>query len=305
MIFRASSLNLFFGQLENKMKRRCKKNGFTLTEMVVVVAIVALLTALGLPAIRSLQKTFETGSGVKATIDAALSTARAIAAKEQRYAGVRFELDFHDNQYMIFIIHDPEKTGLSNGFRAVEGVKPIKLPDDFRVIDRKKRLAVDPEIIQESDIGYTFMGLAPDLIEINPDAKDGQNSIIRDTSCFSIVFSPAGKLVIHPVRVRNRDGIYKPDNSIPSKVSMDDIFNSPENIVGFNTGMFIQDDNWPYAYGVLGNLGIELSRDRFYIYDKSFYNKLNNTTSGRLKYLNSLEPVFINQYTGTLVNSSK
>ena len=107
------------------MKASCKQNGFSLTEMVVVVAIIALLTALGLPAINSLRRSFESGSGAKSMISAALSSARAIAAKEQRYAGVRFELDFHDNQYMIFIIHDPESTGLSNGFRALEGQKRL------------------------------------------------------------------------------------------------------------------------------------------------------------------------------------
>ncbi len=36
---------------------------------------------------------------------------------------------------MIFIIHDPEKTRLSNGFCALDGQKPMKLPEDVRVID--------------------------------------------------------------------------------------------------------------------------------------------------------------------------
>ncbi|MEJ2648681.1 MAG: hypothetical protein P8016_09770, partial [Sedimentisphaerales bacterium] len=247
---------------------------------------------------------------VKATIDAALSTARAIAAKEQRYAGVRFELDFHDNQYMIFIIHDPEKTGLSNGFRAVEGVKPIKLPDDVRVIDMYSRFETNPETCRDeplassSSIGQHWMD---DQGVVYPDGQ--KNSIIRDTSCFSIVFSPTGNLVIHEVRVRNRDGIYKPDNSVPSKVSMDDIFNSPQNILNFNVGMFMQDDDWSQYGGPPGSLGTELSRNKFYIYEKSHLEKLASETTGtapnKIKYLLSLEPVFINQYTGTLVNSSK
>ena len=141
------------------MKTSCKKNGFSLTEMVVVIAIVALLTMLGLPAIHSLQKSFESGSDVKSVIDAALSSARAIAAKEQRYAGIRFELDFHNNQYMIFIIHDPEKTKLSNGFRAIDNQKPIKLPEDIRIIDLMHRGTPDSEVVQDKQFGV----YSPDL----------------------------------------------------------------------------------------------------------------------------------------------
>lgn len=271
------------------MRTSCKKSGFSLTEMVVVVAIVGLLAALGLPAIRSLQKSFETGSGINSLIDAALSSARAVAAQEQRYAGLRFQLDLHDNQYMIFIIHDPEKTKLSDGFRALEGQKPIKLPDDFRVIDMMHRWTSNPETLKDAKLTTV----------------DIQNGM-RDTSSFSIIFSPAGKMVIHGVRVRNRDGIYKPDNSVTLKVSMDDIFNSPKNVLNYNVGMFLQDDDWTEAETLFpgGGLGAEFSRDKFYIYEKSYFDKLNDTDQ-RLDYLNSLEPVFINQYTGTIVNSNK
>ena len=284
------------------MNTSYKKNGFSLTEMVVVVAIIGLLAALGLPAIRALQKSFESGSGPKSMINAALSTARAIAAKEQRYVGVRFELDFHDNQYMIFIIHDPESTGLSNGFRALEGQKPIKLPPDFRVIDMENRASDNPETIRDEKIGFNLSTLTFDDF---PEASDGQTyPVLRDTSCFSVVFSPNGKLVQHPVRVRNRDGIYKPDNSIPGKVSMDDIFNSPENIINFNVGMFLQDDDWDgYGLGPRGSLGIEMSRNKLFIFEKSYFEQLKNDED-KLDYLMSLEPVLINQYTGTLVKSN-
>ena len=96
-------------------------------------------------------KSFESGGDTKSIINAALSTARAVAAKEQCYTGIRFALDFNDNQYMIFIIHDPEKTGLSSGFRALEGQKPIKLPDDSRVIDKMIRVGL-PEDLQASTL---------------------------------------------------------------------------------------------------------------------------------------------------------
>ncbi len=64
------------------MKVKCKQSGITLTEMTVVIAIVAVFTVFGLPAIRAFFKSFESRGGAKAMISAALSSARAIAAKE-------------------------------------------------------------------------------------------------------------------------------------------------------------------------------------------------------------------------------
>ena len=283
------------------MIRKDKQFGITLTEMIVVIATIAILTTFGLPAVRSLMKSFESGSGTKSIIDAALSTARAIAIKEQRYAGIRFELDFHDNQYMIFIIHDPEKTGLSSGFCALEGQKPIKLPDDSRVIDRMRRRAIDPE----NPLDSTLEAPPSVRLELLDDetSPDGQNEIIRDMSCFSIIFSPTGKMVTHEVRVRNRDGIPLPDNAIPGKVSMDDIFNSPENILNFNVGMFLQDDHWMFYFSTDKSLGAEFSRTRFFIYEKSVFDKM-NVSEDRYNYLISLKPIYINQYTGTMIDSS-
>lgn len=275
-----------------------KKNGFTLTEMVVVIAIVALLTSLGLPAIRSLQKSFESGSGVKAIIDAALSSARAIAAREQRYAGIRFQLDIQGNQYMVFIIHDPDKTKLSDGFRAVEGQKPIKLPDDVRVIDMLIRPDSSPVVYS---VGVPLTAASLEQIDIENFEPSHENRYLRDTSCFSVIFSPTGKLVIHDVRVRNRDGIYQPAIG----QSNDDIFNSLASIQNSNIGIFIQDDYSEYGYGG------EQSRNQFYIYDKSIFDKPGNGSTPaqqgtlRFDYLRSLKPVFINSYTGTIINSNK
>ena len=283
------------------MLRKNKQFGITLTEMVVVIATIAILATFGLPAARSLLKSFESGSGTKSIIDAALSTARAIAIKEQRYAGIRFELDFHDNQYMIFIVHDPEKTGLSSGFCALDGQKPIKLPNDSRVIDRMRRISIDPENPRGSRLE------APPSVRLelldNEARPDGQGEVIRDMSCFSIIFSPTGKMVTHEVRVRNRDGIPLPDNAIPGRVSMDDIFNSPENILNFNVGMFLQDDHWMFYFSVDKSLGAEFSRTRFFIYEKSVFDKL-NVSEDRYNYLISLKPVYINQYTGTMIESN-
>jgi len=273
------------------MKTKSGQFGLTLPEMTVVVAIMALLAAIGLPAIRALVNSFETQSGARTMISAALSGARAIAAKEQHYAGVRFQRNSTGNQYMIYIIHDIEKTDLSPGFRAIEGVKPIKLPETTLAMDmriRSNRADASDALDESLKVAH--------LNDSNPlnIGFDGKNVSVTDTSTFSIIFSPAGKLVSRQVRVRNKDGIYRPNNSAAATTSTDDLFNSPHNITNFDVGMFVQDD-----YPELG-LGAEPSRNGFVICDKAKFDELN--AQGRLDYLRSLERVNINAYTGRIIS---
>jgi len=272
------------------------KTGFTLTEMVVVLATMSLLVAFGLPVIRVIRESFESNTGGQSMISAALSSARAIAAKEQHYAGIRFQRDSAGNQYMIFIIHDFEKTGLNPGFRAVQNLKPTKLPDSMGVMDLMVRTNhgthwTDAEEILGEPLNAAY------LDDTNPQnlGPDQKNRYITDTSSFSIVFSPNGKQVMRDVRVRNRDGIYQPDNGLANKVTMDSIFNSPQNITTNAVGKFIQDD-----YAELG-MGAESSRNSFVIYDKTRFDKLDAIE--RFNYLSSLEPNYINPYTGTIIST--
>ena len=272
------------------------KTGFTLTEMVVVLATMSLLVAFGLPVIRMIRESLESKTGGISMISAAMSSARAIAAKEQHYAGIRFQRDSNGRQYMIFIIHDFEKTGLNPGFRAVRNLKPTKLPDSMGVMDSMVRINhgtnwTDAEELLDEPLNAAY------LDDTNPQnlGPDQKNMYITDTSSFSIVFSPNGKLVLRNVRVRNKDGIYQPDNGLPNKISTDSIFNSPQNITTYEAGKFIQDD-----YAELG-LGAESSRNSFVIYDKIRFDKLNAIE--RFNYLSSLEPVYINPYTGTIIST--
>ncbi len=74
-----------------------------------------------------------------------MASARAIASKEQCYAGIRFQKRYDPtnpitqaSQYIIFIIKENDKNlsgNLVNGFRAVKGIQPIKLPDSIGVMD--------------------------------------------------------------------------------------------------------------------------------------------------------------------------
>ena len=77
------------GTLEMKLKlmdcRAHKKSGLTLIEMTLVIATIALLAGFGLPALRSLVHSFESQSGTRSMISAALSSARSMAVRNQKY----------------------------------------------------------------------------------------------------------------------------------------------------------------------------------------------------------------------------
>jgi prepilin-type N-terminal cleavage/methylation domain-containing protein len=263
------------------MRKQKIKTGFTLTELLTVIAIIVLLVAIGMPAAKEALESFESSAGVSNVIRLALVRARAITTRERRFAGVRFQQDTRGNQYMIFIVHDPANTGLVNGFRAAGGVNPIKLPEDVSVMDL--RIRTDPCDARNADdmpIEVEGDDAASDLNINDPFELD-------DTTTFSIVFSPAGKLVIHDVRIRNRDG--RTDDT-----SDDDVFNTSNNVDN-GIGMFYQDD-----YAGLG-LGQEPSRNHFIIYNENEFDSV-DTESRWTDYLQYLEVVYVNQYTGQIIN---
>jgi hypothetical protein len=252
------------------VKHKFKNTGLTLIEQTVVLGVVALLVTISMPTVSSLFNSFQAGGSAKIIINGAIATARAIAAKEQRYAGVRFQCRYDKTKsnkmgtgYMILIIHDTEiKPGEQGNlsFRAVEGVEPIKLPDSVGLMDLKKNGTVPlVDVILEADL--------------------------IDTTTFTIIFSPAGKLVIHKHWVRNRDG--ETDSS-----SKDDIFNILAN-VETGLGLFEQDET-------SGNRQIEPSRRKFIIYDKDELEKT-NTSSRYTDYLKDLDVIHISPYTGRMI----
>jgi type II secretory pathway pseudopilin PulG len=278
------------------MRARSRQSAVTLTEMTVVIAVVALLVVFGLPAIRAFINSFQSEGGARAMISAALASARAIAAREQHSVGIRFQKAYETKgpleaaQYMIFIVQEePGKMGgLTIGFRAVEGIEPIKLPDSVGVMDLRVRMnSLDEEDANDQDIRASDLE-GPDNV---------RDTSIRDTTSFSIIFSPSGRLVVQRLRVRNRDGKFRPTSKTDS---MDSVFNGEDNIRDNNIGMFVQDD-----YAHLG-LAEEWSRKKFVIYNRDeLKSVLQSATPWRYaEYLDRLREskIYINPYTGTLIN---
>ena len=263
------------------MKQEPRKPGFTLAEMLIVIASIAVLVGIGVPAVRALYNSFESTGGSRAVISAALASARAIAAREQRYVGVRFQKAFNaddplnpfaESQYMVFIIHDYEKTGYAAGFRAVRGVKPIKLPDSVGVMDRYYRAYYSDA--QKSD----FLKVGSDADILFPPL-----SRVRDLTTFCIIFAPSGKLMRHDVKVM-------------AAGAGDDVFNEFDRVAVQGTAQFIQD-----SHPGLG-LGQEVSRTGFVIYDRRAFKQAYEKGRPYSGYLQSLLPeIPINPYTGTVL----
>jgi type II secretory pathway pseudopilin PulG len=269
-------------------------SGFSLSELLVVISVMVLLIGIGIPAAKQITDSFESSAGLRSVISAALSNARAIAIKNQKYAGLRFQQDQNGRGYMIFIVHDPADsptakeidadpdvtgTGLANGFRAVKGLKPIKLPANAGVMDLRVKTDYPPtpSTVEEAIVAD---GYIDDPCEFN------------DTATFSIIFSPAGKLVIHEARIRNRHGRIESTETVD--YSNDDVFNTSAK-ADAGGALFYQDD-----YAGLG-LGQEHSRNHFVIYDKRAFAAI-DTNSKWTDYLSKLEVLYINPYTGEIIN---
>ena len=275
------------------MKAKSRQSGLTLTEMVVVVATIALLVGLGVPAVRTFLSSFESRSGARSMISAALASARAIAAKEQRYAGIRFQKDLDDNQYMVYIVHDPEIGAYF--FRAAEGLKPIKLPESIGAMDLRIRTSSN----EDNSANIPIEVIGNDTL-----SNSNIDNIweLRDTTSFSIVFSPSGKLIRHDVRIRNRNG-YK-DSSSDTRKSDDDVFNKLQE-VDDEIGMFYQDDYSGTLNGTNLGLGKEPSRRSFIIYDRVKFKQAYEKGRAYSDYLVKLIPdaIYINPYTGTIISA--
>lgn len=297
-------------QIENCKSKIENRKGFTLPEMLVSISIVTIIAAITLPLFYALHDGYNS-SGADSIISAALSSAKAMAAKEQKYVGIRFQCvpnpddtGTPGDQYLVFIIQDPS-LGSANGFRAAKGVTPIKLPPNQGVMDLKVKTS------------YTT---SPKDKDIAADADISTTEQLWDTTTFTIVFSPSGRLVAHDdVQVMNKDGKAVTDDS-----STDIVFNTCVNVNGAIAGKtsavpattyvgLLYEDNTtvldPPATPGIKPFRPEESRKSLLIYDKrelarAF--KSGKAYSGCLSSLSSGEAsqlVFINPYTGTIIEN--
>lgn len=215
------------------MKHRTRQNGLTLTELVVVVAVVAILLGISVPTAQKIMDSFEHSAGTRSLIDAALSSARAMAVSNNTPTGVRFQQDRNGDFYMIFIYHK-DVSWYAWEFLAFPNRKPMKLPEDIGVLAGT--------VSSDADL-YT--------------PAEWMNA-----QTFSVVFSEQGRMILcSDVHVLNKDGVL--DDS-----SRDPIFNTKSNVDGNIAGMFYQDED-----DSANGLEQESSVNAFYIYEKKRMNE--------------------------------
>jgi prepilin-type N-terminal cleavage/methylation domain-containing protein len=256
------------------MRHHGRQSGLTLTELVVTVAILAVLLGIAVPAAKRLTQSLQASAGAHGLINAALSNARAIAVRQQKYAGVRFQQAPDGRTYLVFIINDdavkPYVPG-NLGCMAAKGRKPIMLPEDTGVFDGLVK-------INYSNAIYTDDKWVDNDLDINTNQK------WMDANTFSILFSPAGKLVQHTLRVGSSN-------------ANDSVFNTPANVLSQTNpiGLLIEDGN-----PTEGLDHLELSRTSFVIYSKSDLAAV-NAANRWTAYLSKLNTLRISPYTGELI----
>jgi hypothetical protein len=274
--------------------------------MLVSITIVTIIAAITLPTFYALRDGY-TSSGADTIVSAALSSAKAMAAREQKYAGIRFQCvpdpenpSLPGDQYLIFIIEDSSLSPY--GFRAAKGVAPIKLPVNQAVTDMFVK------------VNYSAANPVDLKIGDSPNGNDDITTTeqLWDATTFSIVFSPSGRLVAHDVCVWNMEGK-------TNDTGVDMVFNTFDNVSGaikctppmpLNQtwkGIFYQDkekimpDGWqPFPQ--------EPSRKNLVVYDRRAMKKTpaNARWSGYLKDLatgDNSQTLYINPYTGTIIEN--
>jgi hypothetical protein len=220
-----------------------------------------------------------------------MSNARAIAIREGHYAGVRFQQDSAGRQYLVLVIHDPNQTGLANGFRVAEGRKPMALPQNVGVMSCRVQKKYDNGLFDSDRTDDWDLASNPSMADtcLNTNVSHvGMN----DATTFSIVFNPSGKFVVHLVRVDSKD-------------SNDKVFNTSTKVHN-GEALFRQDESESPTTPSDGYQE-ENSVSGFRIYDKRELAKAQAITPTPKPWtavptgLSNLDTEFVNPYTGELV----
>ena len=281
------------------MRTKLNKKGFTLTELMIVIAIMTILAGVMIPGAKALISSFENTDMTGQVVGTALLNARALAMKKNASVGIRFQQDSSGDHYMILITKDKDTEGWSvaNGFRAVQGRKPMKLPETLGVMDLKYSNRVYNSPSGSANLGATIV-YDIDVVRDTGIAYDNQ---LNDTTTFSIVFSSTGKLETRQVWVRNRAGL------VGGSTTEGDVFNIIDNVKA-GTGKFIQDDHdgSPTSVDPLEKegYGFEDSRNSFVIYNKDRLKSV-PAASRWTDYLQHLQKVYVNPYSGQIITTIK
>ncbi len=178
--------------------KRNRKRGFTLVELMVVAALMAVLLVAAVPAVRGLMQS-NSMANAENLVRATLITARTYAMKHHVAAGVRFQQDGHmvvvyASNYDDVINPDDYMNIPIYEMKAAWGIAPAKLPDPWRVTT--------------AGLGYDAGSLSTNaghLAEVlNYDPADGYYAAAPEWTDEEhawmtfplVVFSPRGKVIL-------------------------------------------------------------------------------------------------------------
>lgn len=181
---------------------RTPRRGFTLVEMLVVAAIIAILATFAIVSIRALTGGLQESSA-RMTLKTLLASARAEAASRGHLVGVRFQQDATGRTYGVIIHEKGVETvwgvdGPVVVFQAAEGREPFRFPQGVELA-RGDALPRDTDDATDDATNDAIL-------------QDGN---LPNITRFSIVFRSNGQLAVVPMRVVQRN-------------NMDSIFYSPD-----------------------------------------------------------------------------
>ena len=252
-----------------------RQSGFTLIEIMVVVGIVMLLAIATVPNMAGMIRSHRI-SAAKNLVRAALTQAQGHAAKNQKYAGVRFQFDRDGwelgRQYVVLIESENEPS-YTDRFIAVRNAKPVTLPRGI--------------------------GLLSNNLDINGDSFVDNNDLdtnvrLLNATTFSILFSPTGQLLTKTVNLRRKHDYDSSGNPIEDRII------HYANMVNNGYSLLYCDDEYNGGTLVTPWCVNESSATGLYIYETDAMSELefDNRYDG---YVSTLEPTIINMYTGTII----
>jgi prepilin-type N-terminal cleavage/methylation domain-containing protein len=287
-----------------------RRKGYTLVEILVVVAIIAIVLAIGVTSLRALTGGVQENAA-RTTLASLLASARAEATGTQQIVGVRFEQDAKGYTYGVIVHLAPDWhvwPSRSNDFItmvAPKGREPVRFPKgvEFAAADE---LSCDRDSDGDVDADDANLALSRDIL---------------DATTFTILFAPSGQVMVRNVCVTQRCVIDPTDGVIWDNAT-DTIFQAPDGPDSTDymlnprppaeTGLSVEvswllrgDGRWPNACDGTNLLGYESSVVALYVYDQVARREAGS--AAWTNYLKNQAPavlVQVNPYTGLIQKPS-
>lgn len=204
------------------MMLRQKHNAFTLIELLIIIAIISILTAI---ALSSLARLFGAGAKAQAenVIDAQLRVARSLAIRERCYAGVRFQADYrnanaYEGDYWAVIVQEAETLPTdADVYEDPNGI-PVLDPDEE---DNLRCGTPQSSFKLFRHVPEIPPAKLPDGVAVGRQERFSECNQMEKYTTFTIVFAPDGRLVTAPGEVNAR---YVLKLSAPNSYRADELF---------------------------------------------------------------------------------